>query len=228
MKTLFPYIIAASLLQSCTNNGQCFEISIYGKECNNLAIKLCRDTDLGLVTIDSTIFEMQKATLKGSVDNPELMYIFIDNANDYMPIFMENTEITVDANYEKPSKSIVTGSESHRIFTDFLQSYAIYSDKISGLVKSARNAMSNYDTAMYNKIDEERKLTDLEAKEFQKLFVQKNITHPIACYILSTHLMYTLSSEELKKILNSIPQENRNNKYYKKATEYLQQTSHKI
>lgn len=88
--------------------------------------------------------------------------------------------------------------------------------------------MSNYDTAMYNKIDEERKLTDLEAKEFQKLFVQKNITHPIACYILSTHLMYTLSSEELKKILNSIPQENRNNKYYKKATEYLQQTSHKI
>ena len=63
MKHLTLLSISAALLLSCAdsnNDGNTFDIALTGKGCNNLMARLYRDTDSGLVIVDSTRFEMQK------------------------------------------------------------------------------------------------------------------------------------------------------------------------
>ena len=148
--------ILAALLLSCTstdNDGNTFDIQLSGKGCNNLMARLYRETDSGLVIVDSARFEMQKGHLKGRLQHPELMYIYVDNASDYLPVFVENAHIEIEINFARPSRSVVIGTESNKIFTDFLQSYKSYRDKESGNLKMLQNAYSNFDTVMIERLE---------------------------------------------------------------------------
>ncbi|MBQ1697229.1 MAG: DUF1460 domain-containing protein, partial [Bacteroidales bacterium] len=205
------------------NDGNTFDIALTGKGCNNLMARLYRDTDSGLVIVDSTRFEMQKGRLKGCLQHPELMYLYIDNAPDYLPVFVENSHIDVEINYARPSRSIVSGTESNKIFTDFLQSYKVYSYKESGNLKMLQSAHNNFDTLMIERLEDERKQILREADGLQRQFIQKYIHHPIACYILSAHLMYTLPHDLLRQLADSIPPDNRDNVYYRRILSHLEE-----
>ena len=219
--------IAAAMLLSCaesnsdSTSGNTFDIALSGKGCNNLMARLYRDTDSGLAIVDSTRFEMQKGRLKGCLQHPELMYLYIDNAPDYLPVFVENSHIDIEINYSKPSKCVVSGSESNKIFSDFLQSYKVYSYKESGNQKMLQSAYSNFDTVMIERLEDERRQIKREAEGLQRQFIQKYIHHPIACYILSAHLMYDMPHTMLRQLADSIPPENRDNIYYRRIINHL-------
>jgi hypothetical protein len=219
-------LITSALLLSCaasnvdSGNGS-FEIALSGKGCNNIIARLYRDTDSGLAFVDSTRFEMQRGSLHGNLKHPELMYIYIDNATDYLPVFVENGKINIDINYAKPSRSVITGSESNKIFTDFLQSYSVYSSKETGNLKMLQNAYLNLDTLMIERLQQERLLIKQESDGLQRLFIQKYIDHPIACYILSVSLMYDMPHSLLQQLADSIPASNRDNIYYRRIIRHI-------
>jgi len=198
-----------------------FEIAMSAPDCNNLMIRLYREADEGLVAVDSQKVEMGKARLRGSAPRPELMYIYVETADDYLPIFVENGYISVDLNLGKPAKSVISGSESNKIFTDFMQSYSVYNDKAAGYNRMARNASINNDSLMMQDLDSAHFSIRNEITEFQRTFVHKYIQHPIACYILGSHLMYGLNAQELRQIMDSIPQDNRDCRHYRMAQERL-------
>ena len=55
--------ILAALLLSCTstdNDGNTFDIQLSGKGCNNLMARLYRETDSGLVIVDSARFDTSR------------------------------------------------------------------------------------------------------------------------------------------------------------------------
>ncbi|MBQ5550125.1 MAG: DUF1460 domain-containing protein [Bacteroidales bacterium] len=223
--------ILAAMLLSCTstdNDGNTFDIQLSGKGCNNLMARLYRETDSGLVIVDSARFEMQKGHLKGRLQHPELMYIYVDNASDYLPVFVENAHIEIEINFARPSRSVVIGTESNKIFTDFLQSYKSYRDKESGNLKMLQNAYSNFDTVMIERLEDERKQIKRESDMLQRQFVQKYIDHPIACYILSASLMYKIPHEQLRQLADSIPPENRDNIYYRRILSHLEEPDYNI
>ncbi len=223
MKTIAIILAAASILQSsCSADTESFSITLSGKSCNNLTAKLYRESDTGLALMDSTRFEMQKAHFEGRTDTPELMYIYIDNATDYLPIFVENSRIDIDLNYSKPAKSVITGSESNKIFTDFLQAFSMYSSKETGNLKILQSAYNNHDTLMIENLEKERNAIRQEISSFQRLFIKKYIDHPIACYILSAHLMHTMPHDSLQQLADSIPPENRDNIYYRRILAHLE------
>ena len=232
LSTILP--IAAALLLSCADSGDgnpggnTFDITLSGKGCNNLMARLYRDTDHGLVIVDSTRFEMQKGRLKGSLKSPELMFIYIDNATDYLPLFVENTHIDVEVNFAKPSRSVVSGTESNKIFTDFLQSYKAYSYKESGNMKMLQSAHNNDDTVMIERLEDERRQIKRESDMLQRQFIQKYINHPMACYILSAHLMYTMPHDQLRQLADSIPPENRDNIYYLRIIKHLEEPDYTL
>ena len=231
LTTILP--MAAALLLSCADtdsrsNLDTFDITLSGKGCNNLMARLYRDTDSGLAIVDSSRFEMQKGRLRGSLQSPELMFIYIDNAPDYLPVFVENSHIDIEVNTARPSRSVVSGSESNKIFTDFLQSYKAYITKESGNMKMLQSAYSNFDTLMIERLEQERRQIRQETDGLQRQFIQKYIEHPIACYILSAHLMYQMSRDVLRALADSIPPQNRDNIYYKRIVSYLDSPDHDI
>lgn len=216
-------LLCIFIITSCKKNTELFEIDIKCSQANNLTVRIFSETETGLKLEDSSKIEMSRAKLSGKVLKPELMYIFIDNFNDYLPIFVENSNISIVLNNSKISKSSVKGSESHKIFTDFVQSYTAYCDKAAGIKKTLSNAEKNYDTLMMKSMEESYSVLKSELIDFQVRFVEKYIYSPVACYIISSHLMYGLSKENLQKLLEEIPNSNKDNKYYFTAKNYLMQ-----
>lgn len=209
-------------MMSCTgipSNG--FEISVSAADCNNLMLRLYRDAGQGLQPVDSQKVEMHKARLLGQIQSPELMYIFVESADDYIPIFVESGRMDLEINLGKPARSAISGSESNRIFTDFMQAYSVYEGKASGYNRLAMDASINNDTLMLQDLASTNEAIREERVAFQRSFVQKYIDRPIACYILSAHLMYELDGQELSALLDSIPEANRDNSYYRKAMQHL-------
>ncbi len=226
-KTPILKLICATLavqMMACAGTpGQGFEISVSAPDCNNLMLRLCRDNGDRMAVVDSQKVEMHKARLHGCADTPELMYIYLESADDYLPIFVENGQMSVDINRAKPGKSAISGSESNKIFTDFMQAYSVYDGKAAGYNKTAMNASRNNDTLLLQDLESEQDAIRSERVAFQRSFVQKYTDHPIACYIISSHLMYDLSPLELEALMDSIPPANRANKYYKSAERRLAQ-----
>ncbi len=220
---LISATLAAQMMACAANPGQGFEISVSAPDCNNLMIRLCRDNGDRMAVVDSQKVEMHKARLHGCADTPELMYIYLEQADDYLPIFVENGQMSVDINRAKPGKSAIQGSESNKIFTDFMQAYSVYDGKAAGYNKTAMNASRNNDTLLLQDLESEQDAIRSERVAFQRSFVQKYIDHPIACYILSSHLMYDLEPQELEALMDSVPAQNRANKYYRQAERRLAQ-----
>lgn len=219
-------VITTASMMSCTgipDNG--FEISVSAADCNNLMVKLYREGRDGLEPVDSQKVEMHKARLCGEIHSPELMFIYMESADDYIPIFVEQGLMEVEVNLGKPARSAVSGSESNKIFTDFMQAYSVYDGKASGYNRMAMDASMNNDTLMLQDLESAHDAIMEERVDFQRSFVQRYIDRPIACYILSAHLMYELDRQSLNDLLDSIPESNRDNIYYRKAERHLSMIS---
>jgi len=222
MKNFFlTFSAVLMLLSSCSIKDGNFEINIKSPDANNMIVRLFRETANGLSIVDSTKIEVSRAYLKGFVSSPELMFLYIGNAPDYLPVFVEKGTTDIDFNYSRPSKSTVKGSETHKIFTDFVRSYSVYCDKAAGIDKMLTNAVRNSDTVMIHGLEQDMALLKGEITGFEEFYVDKYIDSPLACYIISTQLMYELDCMGLKFLLEKVPEENRSNIYYEKAAEYL-------
>lgn len=222
MKKFFLTLSAVfTLLSSCSIKDGNFEINIKSPDANNMIVRLFRETAGGLEIVDSTKFEVSRAYLKGFVSSPELMFLYVGKATDYLPVFVEKGSTDIDFNYSKPSKSTVKGSETHKIFTDFVRSYSVYCDKAAGIDKMLTSAKRNSDTVMISGLEQDREMLRGEITGFEEFYVDKYCDSPLACYIISTQLMYELDCAGLKFLLDKIPPENRSNRYYEKAAEYL-------
>lgn len=223
MKHLF-FIFITILFFGCGLPENQFRISISGNGLNNRKAVLYLLSD-SLVPYDSVVFERNYAVFNGSVNCPALMYLFVDNAPDYLPIFVENADIKVTYNYSKPEKSIVTGSECHKNFVDFIQSYSAYCNKGAGMNRMYDEAIKNSDSLIINNLDSIINVLNNEKLQFQINYLQTNIKSPIAPYILSSQLMYNVDYEDLKNILEQFPNENRSSIYYEIAKKYFDNLS---
>ncbi|MCQ2973859.1 MAG: DUF4369 domain-containing protein [Bacteroidales bacterium] len=221
MKIHLSFVLILILLCGCKNNNDNYEILIKCNDCNNLNISLWQLVDTTLYPIGLTKIEHNKAIFKGDVVHPTLMFIYTQDCSDYFPIFVENSEIDIEFNYLRPSKSVVRGSQSHKIFNDFLQSYSAYEDKSMAIEKMIKNAKDNFDTLMVLSLENDKNKLEIEKTEFQKQYIKNNVTSSVSAYILSNNLMYNISLDDLQYMLNLFPKEFENNIYIKNAQNYL-------
>ena len=214
---LLPLI---ALCAACHNADDSYEIDIHCTDCGgaNVSMWQCQGKNLNIA--GATVFEHGHAVFKGKVDQPQLMYIFVEDAIDYLPVFVENSDIDIDYVFARPSRSVVTGSVCHKKFSDFLQSYSAYSDKGTGIDKMIENAEENSDTLMLQRLTENLRVLEHEKVEFQRQYVVQNINSPVAAYILSTDLMHKLNISELDSITALFPNEIKGSIYLKQVAEY--------
>lgn len=209
------------LCASCGTAVDNYSIDIRCPECPSAQVRLWRFTGIGIEPVATTKMERGHAVFYGSVNEPVLMYIFVDGATDYLPVFVENTDIDIDYAYHRPSRSTVAGSQCQKKFSDFLQSYSAYSDKGTGIEKMIENATDNDDTLMLNGLAVNYEVLKREETEFQTQYVLQNLSSPVAAYILCANLMYSLSSERLDSLIKVFPNEIKGHIYVKCADNYL-------
>lgn len=214
---LLPLI---ALCAACHNADDSYEIDIHCTDCGgaNVSMWQCQGKNLNIA--GATVFEHGHAVFKGKVDQPQLMYIFVEDAIDYLPVFVENSDIDIDYVFARPSRSVITGSVCHKKFSDFLQSYSAYSDKGTGIDKMIENAEENSDTLMLQRLTENIRVLEREKVDFQRQYVVQNINSPVSAYILSTDLMYKLACSELDSVTALFPDEIKGSIYLKQVAEY--------
>lgn|GEM_PF-3114296 len=217
-KMLLPMLM---LCAGCGQGGDSYEIDIRCQECSNAQVSLWKYNGNGIEPEGLAKMEHGHAVFKGNVAEPSLMYVYVDEAVDYLPVFVENAEIDIDYVWQRPSRSVVTGSQCHKTFSDFLQSYSAYSDKGTGIDKMIENAADNDDTLMMLSLTENLNVLKREEVEFQTQYVLQNITSPVSAYILCSNLMYSLNQRQLGELVERIGPETGNSSYLKMAQEYL-------
>lgn len=116
---LKKFIISALVLLtiSCETEKDSFLISgTIDSYYSGRKIKLVKLDRTKSKTIDSTIITNGKLELKGSVESPDLYYLFIDTYKGSLPIIVENETINIEFHKDTITNSIITGSKENDIF----------------------------------------------------------------------------------------------------------------
>lgn len=142
----FIFAVLALIIVSCEKENEGFIIngeidSFY----SGRKIKLVKMSSSETKTIDSTIITNGKAELKGSVDSPDLHYIFIDNYKGAFPLIVENESFYVKIDKDTLAHSIVTGSKENDIFKIFQDFAKPLRDQNMALQKQFREAQTKKD-----------------------------------------------------------------------------------
>lgn len=174
----------------CVSKPAGYTIKVYCDFCNGSYARLIKGDADSIRVVDSALIHNGKCKFVGSVKSPQMYFLFVDGAPDYLPVFLENTLFEIKFNFKDPERSVVEGGSAQDIFVDFMQTYSAYGDKISVLEKSRANALANGDSDMLPDLDSSLKAVETEKLNFQIGYYQKNINTPMADYILNQHLKY--------------------------------------
>jgi len=198
--------ILSFLILSCKNVIPGKEYKLQGniKGVTNTEIYLRKYQGSGYCTIDSVFSANGEFSFNGSVILPELFRISLNNSDEYIPIFVENTNISINANIGKLDSAIITGSSSNNLLVHFWYS-------IDSIDKIANPLFDSYNSA--KKIGDSMKVIELENEiesnakiqnQFIKDFVKNHSTSVVSAFVLYKYLSGELELEELASLNNNL------------------------
>lgn len=222
MKKYFFIAIIALLVFSCTNNKDNFTINGVVNGVDTGKVFLQAVVDNKLQTIDTVDLDKGNFIFTGTVTDPELYLIKINNKTELLPFFVENSEISVKINPDSIGDAIIEGSQSQEVFHSFSKGVAEYQKKENNIYAQYQNIK---ETATKEMLDDLEKLYDTiyqEQQVFVKDFVLENNTSAVSAYIILRHLIYQLDVDSLQKMTNSLAPSLAESKYVKKLYERVE------
>ena len=166
MSKLFNYIsivFMAIYLSACMGDGTNYTatFNISGAEDGWVILQQRNDGDF--IKIDSAELKNGKAVVKGNLELPEFYYVSVKGINGYIPVFLEQGNITVTADAENLREAKIEGSKSQDEFASFNKSFSDYDESSKKLSQEFSAARQIGDTAkmtiienQYNLLEDER------------------------------------------------------------------------
>ncbi|HEY9114413.1 MAG TPA: TlpA disulfide reductase family protein [Bacteroidales bacterium] len=115
------------------------------------------------VKIDSAELKQGKAVVKGMLELPEFYYVSIEGTNGYIPMFVEQGEITVTADVANLKEAKIEGSKTQEEFIAFNKSLSTFDERSQEMSQRYSAARQIGDTAtmsiienQYNMLEDER------------------------------------------------------------------------
>ncbi len=206
MKNFLLISIIALVLYSCkskTDSGdvkKTFSLTgkIQGIKKNKIYLNKVNDGELEKV--DSADVKNEEFSFKGNIDLPELFYITTAEKNSYIQIFVEPSDIKINANIDSLDKANIKGSNSQSQYHAFLDDISVYENKQKDLYNQYLEAQSNNDQNSMKQIDSTYKILTMEQVRFLKKYVVENNTSVVAAYIAVNKLPREISVFELDSV----------------------------
>ena len=218
---LFSLSIAAflSLLVSCMQTEEKgFTLDVTLSDTDNTWLILQQYTDGDWVKFDSAEMIAGKAVLKGKLDMPEMFYIALKGTRSYMPVFVENGDMIVVAEFEKIRNPEVTGSLSHRKYIEFNESLVDIDALYAELSQQYRAATANNDKELAEQIAEEFEELDKRKADHIKNFAITNNTSVVSPYIMVSN-SYMFEVQDLEEVVNALDPVVENSVYTKSVSD---------
>ncbi len=218
------------MFASCQNNktSQQFTVKMNIKNLKQDAKVIMQKREQGKwIKKDSIILKNGQGEFKGHVDGPALYYFTMKKFNAYLPVWVENSNITVDGDLKNLRHPIIKGSKSQTAFDAYADSTKKFTDKERLLgVKYSQARMKKDDKAMkdledqYNQIEKDR-------TDYMLGYVKRHNKSVVSPYIIMSN-SYGLTLEQLEAATKSIDtslNSNQNVKYLKKRVATLKRVA---
>jgi peroxiredoxin len=199
-------LVFSLMVISCKNEttGSKFNIQGHVKGLSGSKIYLKKYTGSGYSTIDSAIVADGKFCFTGSVNLPELYRIALANSDQYIPVFVENANISIQANIDKIDSATVSGSASHDLLKHFWASLDSIDNAAKPLYDAYNSAKKTSDSkkiaVLEERIDSVSKIQNIYIKDF----IKSHKSSIVSVFVLYKYLSVELEFGELVSLSNSL------------------------
>lgn len=179
------------------------------------------------VKLDSATLKEGKGTLSGKVDAPELLYLTLNKFNVYIPIWVENSHITVDAGLNSLSHPIIKGSKVQDQYYAFMDSTQRFTMKEKALGQEYRNASSKKDENKMREVEANYDSLQTQKIDYLLGYAERHNKSVISPYIVMSN-SFALTLPQLEQVTNSFDStlfQNQYVKYLKNRVSTLQRVA---
>lgn len=189
------------------------------KELAGGTIYLQQRVNREMVNIDSAVVDSAgHCILSGTVENPGMMYLFINDVEKSISFFLDNYKYVVNGNVDAP---VITADGGPQV------DYVAYKEEVAGFEEKMKQIRDLYYQAdstgitedSLNNIIEAYYSVSAEKDVFDSLFMIDN--HTIVSLYLLRNMYYSLSAGELEARLSVFDESLHETEYYKMLSDYL-------
>ena len=154
------------------------------------------------VKMDSAELKQGKAVVKGNIDLPEYFYASVEGTNGYIPFFVEQGNITVNADVNNLKEAEVTGSKANDDFKAFNESISSFDQRAQEMSQNYSAARQIGDTTTMNLIEDQYNQMEEERKAAIFDYAIANNKSVIAPYIIMSN-SYLFDLSQLEKVVGN-------------------------
>jgi len=185
MKKFALLLLVGAILASCTGKKNSFTITgkITGIDSGTVYLKKYEASDW--VKLDSARLEKGSFTFKGKVVTPEMWFLSLKEKKEvFLPIFVENANISVDLIADSTEKSTVIGSATHDLFKKYQKQSDSLNKLMEACYKDYKIAKDANDTLKMKKADSLSDALDKAVKTNLIAFSKSNPLSVVGPYLV--------------------------------------------
>ncbi len=204
MKRLFLFAILAALgFASCKSSDKqllTFTLNVSLSNFDGKQITVQKRTQDSWLGIDSAKVENGVAHLKGTIENPEMLYVSFEGIRGSIPFFAEASEITIKADLNDLRQAEINGSAIHARYLAFNDKNEEYDEQLYQHYQAIRAAEEAGNEELRQTAEEAFELAEKEKKQFLVDFIRTNNKDIVAQYILYRN-SYQFDLDELESLV---------------------------
>jgi len=174
----------------------------------------------GPAAIDTAEIVDGAFTFTGSVEYPELHLIYIDDNQVPVAFFLENANITINADVENMQDAEVTGSELNAKFKAFNDGVPS-NDRAQGLQQEFMAARQSGDQEKMQELAEEYQGIMEDQQQYYRDFVMANTDNVVGAF-LAMNMAASMELTELEELVASLKESNPEHPYVIEIEEMLE------
>ena len=164
------------------------------------------------VKLDSVQLKDGQGTFTGTVKSPELYYLTIRQFNAYIPVWVENSNISVEADLKNMRTPTITGSKSQAEFDAYRDSTKRFQQQERALGQQYSMARSQKDAAKMQTITDQYNQIEANRMKYLLAYAMTHNKSVISPYLVMSN-SYTLSLNQLDSVSSRFDSTLNNNEY---------------
>lgn len=226
MKKVILSLSILIALVACNQNPDGFKIegTLTGKVENGTQVFLKKQGENNQpVDVDTTEVQDGKFVFIGQAGTPEVNYIFLDQAQGYAAVVIENGAIEVTAQKDSLGLARVKGTPQNELFFKYITKARAMSDQAIAIQKDMQAASATRDEASMASLRDEMQDFQEEYKTFEIDFIKENPGALISVLLLDKGIATrTIEAKEVQAYYDAFTPEIKETSAAKKISDQLE------
>lgn len=204
MKIIIKILAITILFTSCKHEAKTDGYVINGNAkgiYNGIRVFLrTLDQNSRQIDIDTAIVMNEKFTFNGKVSGPEMCFIYINSVNGYLPVIIENSEITIDIDKDNLATSKIYGTKTIEALNAYNEKMALLNQKRKELSLALRMAAQENNNEKTTLLNKELSDLNLEISNSPTEFIKENSGNYYSLVLLETMIRRNVEISKINEI----------------------------